>query len=108
MLGGRGEVISAPAVELLKYMDMKIEEAENERMAKQAEMYIGYLSQIFSQQLQEKPSAEYARAKKDFEALITPDKKGDQKKQAPKQLEWDDEVIKQIEKERQEALTESE
>lgn len=59
MLGGRSEVVNAPAIELMKYMEMTMDKDINKKKEKQAEMYISYLSNIFSQQLQEKPSAGY-------------------------------------------------
>lgn len=89
LLGGRSEVVDAPAVELMKYMEMAIEEAENKHKAKQAEMYINYLSNVFSQQLEEKPTTEYKRAKEEFIQLITPEEPGKEKKKLPKTYEWD-------------------
>lgn len=100
-LGGRREVIETPAVELFKYMEMEIEKDNARHRERQAEMYLNYLSRIFSQELQHKPTPEYLRAKSEFEKLINPmsdDKKKDNK--LPKKLEWDfdvDEYIKQIE-----------
>jgi hypothetical protein len=84
-LGGRKEVISSPAVELLKYMDMTLEKERNKTEQEKARMYIQYLSNIFSQTLQEKPSQEFLRAKKEFESLLMPDSKQDTKKK----YEWD-------------------
>src|SRR5699024_1314733 len=71
-LGGRNEVINTPAVELFKYMEMEIEEIKMEQENKQVEMYINYLSHVFSQQPQGKPSREFIRAKEEFERLLMP------------------------------------
>lgn len=95
MLGGRSEVVGTPAVELFKYMEMTIEEVENKKKEKQAEMYISYLSNIFSQQPQEKPSNEYLRAKKEFESLLAPD--NGEVKSSSKSYEWDSDVQDLIE-----------
>jgi len=68
-------------------MDMSIEKERQKVKEKQAEMYINYLSNIFSQQPQEKPSPEYLRAKKEFESLLIPE--SSQGKQVSKSYEWD-------------------
>ncbi len=92
MLGGRTEVVDAPALELMKYMSMAIEDSEDKHKEKQAELYINYLSQIFSQPLQEKPSAEYTKAKKEFEELINPTPKKQGAIKSPQAMGWDFDV----------------
>lgn len=68
-------------------MDMQLEKEREELEQEKAKMYIQYLSNIFSHPPQEKPSAKYLRAKKEFESLLTPD--GKKEKARPKQYEWD-------------------
>lgn len=66
-------------------MDMQLEKERNQAEQEKARMYIQYLSNVFSQPLQEKPKQEYLRAKKEFESLLKPDVGGDN----GKQYEWD-------------------
>lgn len=56
-------------------MDMQLEKEREELEQEKAKMYIQYLSNIFSHPPQEKPSAKYLRAKKEFESLLMPDGK---------------------------------
>lgn len=76
-------------------MDMELEKERNKAEQEKAKMYIQYLSNVFSQPLQEKPSEEYLRAKKEFESLITPNVDAD--KDISKQYEWDFDPQKYIE-----------
>lgn len=66
-------------------MDMTLEKERNQSEQEKARMYIQYLSNIFSQPLQEKPNQEYLRAKKEFESLLKPDTKDG----SGKTYEWD-------------------
>lgn len=76
-------------------MDMTLEKERSKAEQEKARMYIQYLSNIFSQPLQEKPSQDFLRAKEEFERLIKPDtNKG---KGAEKQYEWDFDPQKYIE-----------
>lgn len=76
-------------------MDMELEKERNKAEQEKAKMYIQYLSNVFSQPLQEKPSEEYLRAKKEFESLIIPNVDAD--KEISKQYEWDFDPQKYIE-----------
>lgn len=68
-------------------MDMALEKERNKAEQEKARMYIQYLSNIFSQPPQEKPSQEYLRAKKEFESLIKPDTNDGSSNS--KEYEWD-------------------
>lgn len=94
LLGGRKEVIDAPAIELFQYMITLNKREEDELMEKQAEFYINYLTQIFTQPLYEKPSQEFINAKKEFEEMLQPDS---MKKQNRKVYEWDFERKERLE-----------
>ena len=80
-------MVNSPAVEMLKYMDMELEKERAKAEQEKAKMYIQYLSNIFSQPLQEKPSQDYLRAKKEFENLLMPEVVGGNK--SAKKYEWD-------------------
>ncbi|GIO25092.1 hypothetical protein J11TS1_36730 [Oceanobacillus sp. J11TS1] len=76
-------------------MDMALEKEEAEAEHEKAKMYIQYLSNIFAQQ-QEKPTPEFARARKEFENKLRP--KNRKEKGPSEQYEWDfdpNEVIEQ-------------
>ncbi len=66
-------------------MELEKERAKTEQ--EKARLYIQYLTNIFSQPLQEKPSQEYLRAKKEFERLITPEIENEGKEDL--KYEWD-------------------
>ncbi len=74
-------------------MDMELEKDRNKADQERARMYIEYLSRIFSQPLQEKPSQEFLRAKKEFESLIKPDNDSGKSKE----YEWDFDPTEYIE-----------
>ncbi len=77
-------------------MDMELEKERTNMEQEKAKMYIQYLSNIFSQPLQEKPSQEYLRAKKEFENMITPQIVGEKEKEINR-YEWDFDPQKYIE-----------
>lgn len=84
MLGGRKEVVSAPAVELFKYMDMTLEKEKRQEEQERVKLYIQYLSNVFSQQIDD---PKFQHAKKEFEQLIKPEKQAD--KGLAQTYEWD-------------------
>lgn len=94
-LGGRREVVEAPAVELFKFMEMALEERQQEAEQERARMFIQYLSNIFSQPMQEKPSPKFLRAKREFEQLLSGEAEQQPKKPA-KVYEWDFEREKRL------------
>lgn len=67
-------------------MEMEIEEIKMEQENKQVEMYINYLSHVFSQQPQGKPSREFIRAKEEFERLLMPNTEPEKDR---RKYEWD-------------------
>lgn len=78
--------MTSPAVELMKYMEMEIEADIQEAEQKKAEMYIQYLSNIFSQPQEGKPSHKFLKAKREFESMLMPDTKPEKD---AKKYEWD-------------------
>lgn len=66
---------------------MAMEKERNKADQEKARMYIQYLSNVFSQPLQEKPKPEFLRAKKEFEEMLMPTpQKGEVQ---GKTYEWD-------------------
>lgn len=89
-LGGRNEVIKAPAIELLQYMDMTLEREKKNAEKEQLEWWIDYLSRTFSQQPMGNPDSQYIQAKRDFERMLMPTPK------APTRVyEWDFSLLEQ-------------
>lgn len=86
-MGGRKEVVTSPAVELFKYMDMELDEERNLAEQEKARMYIQYLSNIFSQPQMGKPDHKFQKAKKEFESLLMP--RSNKEKEKKKLYEWD-------------------
>lgn len=72
-LGGRSEVVDTPAVELFKYMDMFIEKEKDAYNEKKADMYIRYLTNVFSQPTDENTPKDFLDAKKEFLNFLTPE-----------------------------------
>ncbi|WP_029265682.1 hypothetical protein [Virgibacillus alimentarius] len=79
--------MNSPAVELLKYMDMTLEKEKQEDEKKQIEMWINYLSNVFSQPAYGKPDKKFLKAKKEFEDMLMP--KQPKKPKLKKVYKWD-------------------
>lgn len=84
-LGGRSEVVNAPAEELFKYMDMAFEADEAKAEKERFEIWLNHMSRKFTQSQFGDPGNDFKNAQKEFEQALAP------VSNAPKQKElaWD-------------------
>ncbi|MCP3026601.1 hypothetical protein [Halobacillus sp. A5] len=97
-LGGREEVVRGKAVELLKFMDMELQQEETESEKEQHRMWLNYLSMIYSQRPEGKEPPRLQKAREDFHNVIKPkDKVKPSEQYGPaKVYDWDFERLKRI------------
>lgn len=80
-LGGRREILDAPAVEIFKFMDMAMDEDEREADRKKAEMYLQFLITHFAQIPHGEESAERRMEREKFLGNLQP-------QSAKKEFKW--------------------
>ena len=84
--------MNSPADEILKFMDMALEQEQSEAEHERAKMYIQYLSNVFSQQQEGKPDPKFMQAKREFEKMLKPETP-----QGPAEIyDWDFERMKRL------------
>lgn len=79
MLGGRDEVLDAPAEEILKFMDMALEDEEKIAEKEKTDLFLQYLAVHFAQIPQGEESAERRNERDKFLGGLQP--KGAKKKE---------------------------
>lgn len=93
-LGGRKEVLDAPMIELLEYMNMELKSEEMEAEKERAKERVNYLIAVFSQPSSGKESADYKKGKKELLEMLFPKPK--EIRGPAKVYEWDDNLMKRI------------
>lgn len=91
-MGGRKEVITAPAVELFQFMDLELKKEEQEAERERARTWLNYLVNVFTQPSYGKEDPKFAQAKKEFIDTIKPQ----EIKGPPKVYDYDFELLKRL------------
>lgn len=91
-MGGRKEVMTAPAVELLQFMDLELKKEEQEAERERARVWLSYLVNVFSQPSYGKEDPKHTQAKKEFLDTIKPQ----EKKGPAKVYDYDFELLKRL------------
>ncbi|ANU13462.1 hypothetical protein B481_1993 [Planococcus halocryophilus Or1] len=84
--------MTAPAVELLQFMDMELKKENQQAERERARVWLNYLVNVFTQPSMGKEDPKFAMAKKEFIESIKPE----QKKGQAKVYEYDFELMKRL------------